>query len=66
MIISASRRIDTPALWPVVPEPHSRRFFHGAKAAEITCVSLHPEDVDVIAFWARNLSPVAAHATGVV
>lgn len=62
MIISASRRTDIPALYPrwfinriragfcEVPNPFN--------AAQVTRVSLLPQDVDVIVFWTRNPKPL--------
>jgi hypothetical protein len=62
MIISASRRTDIPAFYSEwfmkrieaghcdVPNPFN--------PTQITRVSLKPEDVDVIAFWTRNASPL--------
>ena len=62
MIISASRRTDVPAFYSDwfmkridaghcdVPNPFN--------PAQITRVSLKPEDVDVLVFWTRNASPL--------
>ena len=62
MIISASRRTDVPAFYSdwfmkrveaghcLVPNPFN--------PAQVTKVSLKPEDVDVIVFWTRNASPL--------
>lgn len=62
MIISASRRTDIPAFYSDwfmkridaghcdVPNPFN--------PAQITRVSLKPEDVDVLVFWTRNASPL--------
>jgi len=65
MIISASRRTDVPAFYSdwfmkrveaghcTVPNPFN--------PAQVTKVSLKPEDVDVIVFWTRNASPLLRH-----
>ncbi len=62
MIISASRRTDIPAFYAkwfinriragfcTVPNPFNR--------AQVTRISLLPEDVDVIVFWTRNPRPL--------
>jgi len=62
MIISASRRTDIPAFYAewfmnriragfcAVPNPFNR--------AQVSRVSLLPEDVDVIIFWSRNPRPM--------
>jgi len=62
MIISASRRTDIPAFYAewlmnriragycTVPNP--------ANPKRISCVSLNPDDVDVIVFWTRNPKPL--------
>lgn len=62
MIISASRRTDIPAFYAewfmnriragycAVPNPFSR--------AQVSRVSLLPEDVEVIIFWSRNPRPL--------
>lgn len=62
LIISASRRTDIPAFYArwfmnriragycTVPNPSNRK--------QISHVSLHPEDVDVIVFWTRNPQPL--------
>lgn len=62
MIISASRRTDIPAFYPLwfmnrlregycrVPNPFNPK--------QVTQISLRPEDVDVIVFWTRNPSPL--------
>lgn len=64
MIISASRRTDIPAFYAAwfmnrvragyctVPNPFNPR--------QVGCVSLQPEDVDVIVFWTRNARPLMA------
>jgi hypothetical protein len=61
MIISASRRTDIPAFYAewfinriragycTVPNPFNQK--------QISKVTLHPEDVDVIVFWTRNPKP---------
>lgn len=65
MIVSASRRTDIPAFYTdwfmnriragycAVPNPFNRK--------QVTCVSLKPEDVDVIVFWTRNPKPLLPH-----
>ena len=65
MIISASRRTDLPAFYAewflnriragycAVPNPMN--------AAQVSCVSLRPADVDVIAFWTRHPAPLLPH-----
>jgi hypothetical protein len=65
MIISASRRTDIPAFytpwfihriragWCRVPNPFN--------PAQVTEVSLRPEDVDVIVFWTRQPLPMMPH-----
>lgn len=62
MIISASRRTDIPAFYSdwfikrirakycAVPNPFNRK--------QISCVSLCPEDVEIIVFWTRNPKPI--------
>ena len=62
MIISASRRTDIPAFYAewfinriragscAVPNPANPKM--------ISCVSLNPDDVDVIVFWTRNPRPL--------
>lgn len=65
MIISASRRTDIPAFY-------SRWFMNRIRAgycevpnpfnpAQVSRVSLQPEDVEVIAFWTRNAAPLLSH-----
>ncbi len=65
MIISASRRTDVPAFY-------SRWFMKRIEAgycdvpnpfnpAQITKVSLKPEDADAIVFWTRNALPLLPH-----
>jgi len=65
MIISVSRRTDIPAFYAewfmnriragfcTVPNPFNRH--------QVACVSLRPEDVDVIVFWTRNARPLLPH-----
>lgn len=65
MIVSASRRTDLPAFYSewfmnriragscLVPNPFNR--------AQVSRVSLAPEDVDVIVFWTRNPRPLLPH-----
>lgn len=65
MIISASRRTDIPAFYAewlmnriragycTVPNPFNR--------AQVSRVSLLPEDVDVLVFWTRNPRPLFPH-----
>jgi hypothetical protein len=65
MIISASRRTDIPAFyapwfihriragWCRVPNPFN--------SAQVTEVSLRPEDVEVIVFWTRYPLPMMPH-----
>ena len=65
MIISASRRTDIPAFyseWFInriragyceVPNPFNSK--------QITHVSLHPDDVDLIVLWTRNPRPLFSH-----
>ncbi|MCL5997763.1 MAG: DUF1848 domain-containing protein [Chloroflexi bacterium] len=62
MIISASRRTDIPAFYAewfmnriregycTVPNPLNRN--------QVSYVSLHPKDVDIIVFWTRNPRPL--------
>lgn len=62
MIISASRRTDIPAFYAkwfmnricagycIVPNPFNHK--------QISYISLHPQDVDVIVFWTRNPRPL--------
>ncbi|MGE5560556.1 MAG: DUF1848 domain-containing protein [Chloroflexota bacterium] len=65
MIISASRRTDIPAFFG---EWFMRRveagFFVTANPfnpAQIRAYSLHPDDVDAIAFWTKNPAPFSRH-----
>lgn len=62
MIISASRRTDIPAFY-------SKWFLNRIEAgycnvpnpfnpSKVSCVSLKPEDVDVIVFWTKNVFPM--------
>lgn len=65
MIISASRRSDIPAFYAewflnrlregycIVPNPFN--------PAQVSRVSLRPDDVDVIVFWTRNPRPILLH-----
>jgi DNA repair photolyase len=65
MIISASRRTDTPAF-------HATWFMDCIRREKVTVrnpfnptqekmVSLQPEDVDAIVFWTRNADPLIKH-----
>lgn len=65
MIVSASRRTDIPAFYSewfmnriragacLVPNPFNR--------AQVSRISLAPEDVDAIVFWTRNPHPLLPH-----
>jgi len=65
VIISASRRTDIPAFYAewmihrfragycLVPNPINR--------AQVSRISLRPEDVDAIVFWTRNPRPLMRH-----
>lgn len=65
MIISASRRTDIPAFYSdwfvnriqagycTVVNPFNRK--------QVSCVSLKPENVDVIVFWSKNPAPLLPH-----
>lgn len=65
MIISASRRTDIPAFyskwlinriragWCLVPNPLNMK--------QISKVSLHPKDVELIVFWSKNPAPLLSH-----
>ena len=65
MIISASRRTDIPAFYSewfinriragycTVPNPFNSK--------QVSHVSLHPDDVDIIVFWTRNPRPLFPH-----
>jgi DNA repair photolyase len=65
MIISASRRTDIPAFYS---EWFMRRIRAGfctvanpVRKAQVSHVSLRPEDVDAIVFWTRNPAPLIKH-----
>lgn len=62
MIISASRRTDIPAFYPLWFINRIREGFcevpNPFNAAQVTRVSLLPQDVDVIVFWTRNPKPL--------
>jgi len=65
MIISASRRTDIPAFYAAwfinrvragycaVPNPFNHK--------QVSYVSLHPQDVEVIVFWTRHARPLIPH-----
>ena len=65
MIISASRRTDVPAFYT---EWFMNRIREGyccvpnpVNPAQVSRVSLVPEDVDAIVFWTRNPEPLMSH-----
>ncbi len=62
MIISASRRTDIPAFYAKWFINRVRAGFcdvpNPVRPAQVSRVSLRPEDVDVIVFWTRNAKPL--------
>lgn len=65
MIISASRRTDLPAFYTPWFMNRVRAGYCGVpnpyNPAQVSYVSLRPDDVDVIAFWSRDPRPMFAH-----
>lgn len=65
MIVSASRRTDIPAFYIRWFMERLRAGFcevvNPFNAAQVSRVSLHPEDVDAIVFWTRDPRPLLPH-----
>jgi hypothetical protein len=67
MIISASRRTDIPAFYSAWLLRRVRDGYclvaNPINPRQVTRVSLHPADVDIIVFWTRNASPLLPYLT---